>query len=258
MSQFIKVQQGTEEWFKARAGVITASEFATACSTVGGLDEKQQLYVDTYFKTGDKAEAMRIAGYKAAPTSSAVQQALEGTLVFQPSEAAKKYAANLALERISGEPHGEPPKAWILERGHIMEEQARQIYEQRFGVYLHDPGFCLSDCGLFGYSPDGLAEDGIGDGLVEFKAPVDPLKIAELMKNRDLSEYMHQMQGGMWLADKKWCDWGMRVPALDACDNGLFVIRVNRDQAFIDEMVAKLHKFNDLVNFYVENFRGKK
>jgi len=78
------------------------------------------------------------------------------------------------------------------------------------------------------------------------------------MQTRDLSENMHQMQFGMWLGIRQWCAWGMRVPDLDACDNGLFIIRVPRDQAFIDDMVAKLMRFNLLVNEYVEIFRGKK
>jgi len=258
MSHFVKVRQGTPEWDCARSGLITASMAGTAYETVGGLNAQQQLYVDTYFATGDKADAMRVAGYKQAPTAGVVQQALDGTLILQPSDAARKYAAKLALERISGNPFGEPVKAWVLERGHEMEDQARMKYEQRFSVMLTDPGFCISDCGLFGYSTDGRVDDGTDQGLVEFKGPIDPLKILTLMQTRDLSEYTHQMQFGMWLDNRQWCDWGMRVPDLDACDNGLFIIRVPRDQAFIDDMVQKLHRFNLMVNEYVDIFRGKK
>jgi len=245
MSNFIQCEQGTPAWLQARAGIPTASEFATACSTVGGLDEKQQKFVDLVLSGIPEKDAVPMAGYKAMPTSSAVQLALVGELKLMPSEAAERYAAVKAIEIISGAPYGEPPKAWMLERGHVIEEEARRLYQAQTGELVTEAGICISDCGRYGYSTDGLAGE---RGLIEAKAPVCPVKIFYILRTQDLSEYMHQMQGGMWIAEKDWCDFIMRVPDLDACGKGLFIKRFYRNDIFISKMQKDLARFWEMVN----------
>ena len=44
--QVYECEQGSPEWHAARAGVITASMFKVARKKIGGLDERQQKYVD--------------------------------------------------------------------------------------------------------------------------------------------------------------------------------------------------------------------
>ena len=207
--KFIEVPQGTPEWFAARVGKITASCFADAISTTSRNSGAR--------KVGD------------------------------PTAAAERYAADLAIERISSKQHGEPPKAWALERGHEMEAAARRLYEGRTGAYVTEAGICVTDDGVFGYSTDGLVDD---DGLIEIKAPIDSSKILAMWQHGDTSEYDHQMQGGMWITGRKWCDFIMYVPDLAAAGKDLFVKRVFRDDAFIDDMAARLGKFDDLVRLY--------
>lgn len=207
--KFVECQQGTEAWFASRVGKITASCFADAISTCSR-------------KSGARE-------------------------VGDPTAAAERYAADLAIERISGQPHGEPPKAWVLERGHEMEAHARRIYEGRTGAFVTEAGICLTDDEIFGYSTDGLVDD---DGLIEIKAPIDSTKVIAMWLTGDTSEYDHQMQGGMWITGRKWCDFIMYVPDLASIGKDLYVKRVFRDDAFIDEMVARLGKFEDLVRMY--------
>lgn len=245
--KFIECPQGTPEWFSARCGKITASVFADAISTVGGLTEQQAKYVE-YVKMGHPAKDAALAsGYKAIPSSEIVRRALAGEDTCEPSDTAKRYAADLAIERISGQPHGEPPKAWVLERGHEMETAARRIYEGRTGAFVTEAGICLTDDDVFGYSTDGLVDD---DGLIEIKAPIDSAKILAMWQTGDVSEYMHQMQGGMWITGRKWCDFIMYVPDLAKVGKDLYVQRIFRDDAFIDDMVARLVKFEQLVSGY--------
>jgi exodeoxyribonuclease (lambda-induced) len=207
--KFIECLQGTPEWFAARCGKITASCFAEAISTCSR-------------KSGARD-------------------------VGDPTAVAERYAADLAIERVSGQPHGEPPKAWVLERGHEMEAAARMHYEARTGSFVTEAGICVTDDGVFGYSTDGLVDD---DGLIEVKAPIDSAKILAMWQTGNTSEYDHQMQGGMWITGRKWCDFIMYVPDLAAVGKDLFVKRVFRDEAFIDAMVTKLAKFDGMVQAY--------
>lgn len=207
--KFIECPQGSAEWLAARSGKITASCFADAISVC------------------QKKSAARDPG--------------------DPTAVAERYAADLAIERISGQPHGEPPKAWVLERGHEMEAHARRIYEGRTGAFVTEAGICVTDDGAFGYSTDGLVDD---DGLIEIKAPIDSTKILAMWQTGDTSEYDHQMQGGMWITGRKWCDFIMYVPDLAAVGKDLFVKRVFRDDAFIDDMAARLVKFDSMVQLF--------
>lgn len=252
--RFVEARQGTPEWFQARVGKITASCFADAISRVGALDEKQELYVDCIRIDGmSQKDAMAKAGYKAAPTAANVAKALRGEDPSDHSDTAKRYAADLAIERISNQPHGEPPKAWVLERGHEMEARARMLYEARTGAFITESGICISDDGLFGYSSDGLADD---DGLIEIKAPIDSIKIMDMWRTGDTSEYDHQIQGGLWLTGRKWLDFIMFVPDLASCGKDLYVKRIYRDEAFIDKMVAQLADFDRLVGTYTTVLRA--
>jgi exodeoxyribonuclease (lambda-induced) len=214
--RFIEAAQGTPAWLAARTGLCTASCFADATSVCVKTSGQR--------KPGD------------------------------PTAAAERYAADLAIERISGKPHGEPPKAWILERGHEMEAAARRIYEARTGAFVTEAGVCVDDEG-FGYSSDGLCEE---DGLIEIKAPIDSLKIMSMLQTGDVSEYMHQMQGGMWITGRKWTDFIMYVPDLHAVGKDLFVKRIHRDDAFIDAMVPQLARFARMVDAYESVLRGVK
>lgn len=251
--KFIEAAQGTPEWYAARCGKITASCFADAVSRTGGLDERQTKYVTLMRGGMEQKLALAEAGYKAAPTADTVRRALLGEDTSEPSDTAKRYAADLAIERISSMPHGEPAKAWVLERGHEMETRARMLYEARTGAFITEAGICVTDDGIFGYSTDGLAGD---DGLIEIKSPIDSIKIMEIWRDGDVSEYHHQMQGGMWITGRKWCDFIMYVPDLARVGKDLYVKRILRDDEFIDAMVLQLAQFDKMAQLYEGVFRA--
>lgn len=238
---FIDCQQGSPEWLQARAGVITASTFADAVSTVGGLTEQQQKYVSSILGGADEKDAIRNAGYKAKPTSSGIDMALRGENPARPSDVANKLACDIGIERISKRPYGIPAKAWVLERGHELEKLARIQYEAETGELVYESGIVLTDDRLFGYSTDGAVGE---DGLIEVKSPIDSLRIEAMLATGDVSEYIHQIQGGLWITGRKWCDLLMPMPDLDY----LFKKRIMRDDDFIDEMVIQLMAFERRVS----------
>ncbi len=246
MGEFIEVPQGSPAWDMARCGKITASMFAVACSTVGGLTEPQQKYADVIMAGGSIEAAKAAGGYKAAPTSDTLRRHLAGEVTTEPSDEAKAYAARTAFEIISGKPQGQPMKVWVMERGHEMEVKARRKYEARTLNFVTESGIYLE--GAFGYSTDGLVECPDNPGLIEIKCPVDERKVMDMWAAGDTSEYDHQIQGGMWLTGRKWLDFLMYAPALESVGKDLFIKRIARDDAFIDKMVPQLARFQRMVD----------
>jgi exodeoxyribonuclease (lambda-induced) len=183
---------------------------------------------------------------------SVLKRASGDKVAGEPTAAADKLAADIAMERISMKPYGEPPKAWVLERGHIMEARARICYESRTGLLAEESGVVKTDDDWFGYSTDGEVD---ADGLIEIKCPVDTLKIAAMFATGDISEYEHQIQGGMWITGRKWCDFIMYVPDLESVGNDLYVKRIYRDEAFIETLESGLLKFRSRVMQAESNFR---
>lgn len=195
----IECEQGSQEWLQARAGVITGSEFRTACDRL---------------RNGNR------------------------------STGSIRYAAEVAIERISGEPFGERFQTWAMRRGKEMEPIARMEYESRTGYVASESGIVLSDDRKFGYSTDGLVDD---IGLIEIKCLLDPERLIAIWRDHDLSDYMHQMQGGLWLTGRKWVDFVMYAPQLAPVGKQLYHRRIMRDEKFILLLERELQEFAALV-----------
>lgn len=163
-----------------------------------------------------------------------------------PAQAALDYMAELAMERITGslvERFVTP----AMQRGSELEAAARAAYEADTGEIVSELGLCLHDKHGFGYSPDGLVGD---DGLIEIKAPANAYKLTQALLSRDVSEYMDQVQGGLWITGRKWCDVLVYHPAIP-----LRPIRVSRDEDYIGTMEMDLLAFSVEVNAYTDKLR---
>lgn len=203
----IQCDQGTPEWFAARAGVITASKFSEAVSTL---------------KNGT------------------------------PSQASKDYAYKVAIERIYGQTTDDTYQTFEMRRGTELEPFARIAYEARTGNLAQESGVVLTDDRIFGYSTDGLVDD---DGLIEIKCPNSARKLVEMWETGDLSEYEHQIQGGMWITGRKWCDFIMYAPQLEPVGKNLYIKRIERDDDFIETMEKQLWDFARRVQLHVDNLK---
>lgn len=250
----IPCRQGTPEWLAARAGKITASMASVAISMVGSLNDQQAKYVNAIKDGMQPADAAVAAGYRAPPTSTTVARVLRGEDPQEPSDAALKYLTDVAIERISGRPRGEPPKGWVLDRGHEMEDVAKRAYSARTGYFLASPGLAVTDDGIFGYSTDGAVRGQRGG--VECKAPIDSRKLLSMWETGDVSEYVHQMQFGMWVMNWDWIDFIMFDPDLESIGKSLYVKRIHRDDDFIHEMVIELARADKLAQEIECKFRA--
>lgn len=236
----INCEQGSDEWHKARAGVITASNFKLARQRVGGLDDRQQIYVESIRKGMSELEARIEAGYKAAPKAEVVQRALDGEKVGELSDTAKNYAFRVAFERISGEPMDEGYETWQMARGHELEPEARAEHQILEGVIVERAGFVVTEDGIFGASADGL----IGTkGGSEYKCFVSPVSLRPVLLLNDVSEIMDQVQGCMWVTGREWWHLGFYCPALRAIDYPLHLVRIKRDDDYIAAMESDLLEF---------------
>jgi len=178
-------------------------------------------------------------------TASKFRDAVEVTAKGRPTSKSTLYAAQVALERISGTPCDEVFNSWQMRRGTELEPMARMEYEARTGNLATESGVVLTDDRMFGYSTDGELD---ADGIIEIKCLASAIGVLEMWRDRDLSEYMHQIQGGMWVTGRKYCDFVMYAPQLEKVGKQLFCQRVDRDDNFIDAMVEHLMSFSKTVS----------
>lgn len=252
--QIIECSQGTDSWFMARAGKITASMFSTVRKKVNGLTDQQQKYVDAILSGRSETEARAIAGYKAAPKSETVQRALDGEQIGDWSETALNYAFRLAVERISGTPLDEGYQNYAMRRGHELEPEARQEHEFQSGLLVEPTGFVMTEDGVFGASADGLIGDDEGS---EYKCFIAPEKLRSFWIDNDPSSVMEQAQGCMWITGRVRWHICLYCPALAPAGKQLWWQVFERDDDFIEKMEMDLWEFKKQVDLYEQKLRYK-
>ncbi len=250
----VNCAQGSEQWHKARSGVVTASMFKVAREKTGMLTDQQQKYVDAIRRGLSPTAACTEAGYKKSPTSDAIVRALDGEVVGAPSEAACNYAFKVAIERISGEPLDEGFQTWQMKRGNDLEPDARMHHELAANIMVVRAGFVMTDDGKFGGSADGLIGDDEGS---EYKCLVSPKELREVLMNDDISEYIDQIQGCLWLTGRKRWHFCMYCPALAPIGRHLYWRVVDRDDAYIESLESDLIAFERMVSDYERGLRLK-
>jgi putative phage-type endonuclease len=173
------------------------------------------------------------------------------TTTSKESESLKKYALQLATELMLETP--EPSfKNDVMARGNELESLARETYqEQTFNVVEQITMF-KSKCGNFGYSPDGLVDD---DGLVEIKCPIATTHFKYLLDNKMPTDYWQQVQGGLWVSQRKWIDFVSFNSYFK--DKKLFVIRVERDEEYIAKLAELANKVILIRDEYLNKLEGK-
>lgn len=240
-------EQGSEAWLAARKGCITGSRFKDCRDRSDGLDSKQRTYVQA-IRSGATEDAARvIAGYKAAPKAEAVAEAIKHGAKFVWGYAATQYAMDTARERIGGNAPAKFQNA-AMRQGTEQEPIARAQYEARTGHLVEEVGFFTTEDGLFGISPDGLIDD---DGVLEIKTMVSSDTLFSAVADGDISEYIDQCNGYLWLLGRQWVDLVLWAPDL----NHMTIKRITRDEAAIEALEADLIAFSHLVRQYESKLR---
>lgn len=166
----------------------------------------------------------------------------------QPSKACLGYAMDVARERIGGSAPSKFQSA-AMRTGTEQEPFARAMYEARTGHMVDEAGFYLSDDAVFGLSPDGLIDD---DGVLEIKTMVSSDTLFTAVADGDVSAYMDQCHGYLWLLGRKWVDLVLWVPDL----SHMAIHRIHRNEDAIEAMEADLIAFAKLVTQYENTLRA--
>jgi hypothetical protein len=177
----------------------------------------------------------------------------KGEEIGKPSAKCIAYAAQVAVERIAGRPIDKTFQSWQMREGQEQEPHARNAYDVETGNVVQEIGAIATDDDLFLYSPDGL----IGkDGLLEIKTLLSADTILRVVGNGDLSEYMDQCLGGLWLTGRQWIDLVLWAPALEPIGRALTIKRITRDDDAIERLETDLIAFAAMVRRNEELLTG--
>ena len=188
-----------------------------------------------------------------AITASRCKDACDTLKNGQPSAKALGYAAQVAMERVAGVSCDDTFVNFAMRRGTELEPAARSAYEAHTGNLVQPAGMVFTDDRWFGYSTDGFVED---DGAIEIKCPLSPLVVVSMWREQDLSDYMHQMQMGLWITGRQWVDFVMYDPRLAPVNKHKFIRRVRRDENFIERMEEDLMRFRRIVEGFEAALRA--
>jgi len=152
--KIIQCQQGTPQWFAARSGIPTASEFHRLVSPLWKI------------RTGD------------------------GPATFLSEKLAEKW---------TGQPLPQLQRFGALEQGTILEEESLPFFELKTGLELQRVGFCTTDDGRAGCSPDSLIDP---DSGLECKCPQSPGHVSWLIDGVLPPEHAAQVHGCMFVTGR--------------------------------------------------------
>lgn len=214
----------------------------------------------TTFTTEDRVEATKIEQGSEAwralragkVTASRVADVLSKV---KSGEAAgrKNYRMDLVAERLTGKPADSFTNA-AMQWGTEQEPFARIAYETHKGLFVDQVPFVdHPTIEWFGCSPDGLVGE---DGLLEIKCPNTTTHLEYLEDGKPPSKYIPQMMAQMACTGRKWCDFVSFDPRLPE-DLQLLVVRLNRDDAYIQDMEAQIVQFLNEVDATLTQLKRK-
>jgi hypothetical protein len=203
--------QGSGWWWEVRRGIPTASCFGRIVTPVGKRCDLPTGHTPPC-KTGGTGK--KPPGSIRCPVH-----------VPQLSAGAAAYLAELAAQVALEDGHY---MHWVTERmnkppNHAIAEGVRREAESRAwlamerDVTIIQVGFCLSDCGMYGCSPDGIlvADSGCMDGTLEAKNPTLETHVGRLEYGGLPSDYKCQCHGHLVVCELPRCTWLSYCPPLD-------------------------------------------
>lgn len=202
---FHDLPQQSEEWFRARLGLATASKF----------------------------------GEIITPATA------------QFSASAQGYAEQLVGEMVTGT-NEETFQSYWMERGALMEADARCQYEALTELVCDRGGFITNDAMTWGASPDVRVFDGVSlRGGAEIKCPKTSTHIANLrratLQGKIDPKNKPQVQGQIFVGGFEFMDWFSYHPDFPPA-----WIRTYRDDAFCTELEKCLEQFDGLVEGVID------
>lgn len=151
---------------------------------------------------------------------------------------AKRYALQIALERLTGKKAEVGFSNDHTERGHEQEPIARMLYESEQFCTVDNGGFF--DLGLYGDSPDGLVDE---DGVIEIKSVIAPTHYATMQRGSFDPSYRWQLVGHLDCTGREWVDFISYCSEFPE-DSQLLVYRLKRSEC--EESIQRLRERREL------------
>lgn len=127
------------------------------------------------------------------------------------------------------------------EFGQMLEDEARQWFHFNHDFQMRQVGFCESDDGLCGCSPDALLD---GEGGLELKCPQDTNHVRYLMEGVLPKDYAVQVHFSMYVTGRQWWYFvSYHRPPFPK-----FVLRVERDEAICAKIAEAVGSFSSELN----------
>lgn len=198
----------TEEditWLRKRAGKVTASSFAN-------------------FIKKEKGGGYRLSDSKTAED-----------LIYKIAWERFVINGNLAdaFNRVS-------ISSKATEHGNDNEGAAVFRYQQVTGIKVDYINKFISEGEWIGGTPDGYIGQ---DGLIEVKCPFNGGNHLKTLLKKEIynPDYMYQIQGYLWLSQRKWCDFVTYDPDMPQ-PLDIAIIRVERDEEIIEALKVVMAK----------------
>jgi len=169
------------------------------------------------------------------PTASEFKRII--TKTGKPSAQAEGYLHQIVAEWLINQPIDGETSGW-MERGSDLEAEAVAFYEFQFDRTTSKAGFCLTDDGAFGCSPDRLVGE---DGGLEIKCPSAKIHVGYML-GVPHEEYIPQVQGCMLVTGRRWWDFISYNPLLPVVYH-----RYERDDAYIETLSGLLADFDEQI-----------
>lgn len=188
-------------------------------------------------------------------TASNMKHVITPTYKIANNDKTRALVYEIAAQRITGYTE-ETFQSFKMQRGHVEEEYAREVYSQRYAP-VKEMGFVTNDRLGFviGFSPDGLVGE---DGGTEMKSRDQRFQVQTIVDWEVPSEHDIQVQASLFMSERKWWDYVQYSNGMP-----MTVIRVYPDpkkQAVIEQacfefeqqVQAVVDKYNDKLKTHAE------
>lgn len=171
------------------------------------------------------------------PTASEFAEFMTTEFQLRTGKQIETYLYEKLAERITKKPLPNAFSSWSVERGQILEEEARPFFEMQTGMDTRAVGFVIGEDGRCGCSPDALVGDNAG---LEIKCPFPQTHLKYLDYGQVPPEYHAQVQGSLFVTGReRWhfMSYHRKLPPL--------IVTVERDEDTMAKIGACLAKFNE-------------
>lgn len=168
------------------------------------------------------------------PTASEFDNLVTPEMKPRTGQTPETYLLKKLAERSMGAPLLSYTSG-AMEQGSLREDEAVAWFEFAHMMQVNRVGFCTTDDGRIGCSPDGLIGE---DGGLEIKCPEPHTHLRYLLAGTVPKEYMSQVQGNMLVTGRKWwifVSYNRAFPAL--------VVKIERNEEAQVVLATALAKF---------------